>query len=288
MLFSNPLNAVLCAMVAAQGVVASQGNNSWSYPDFNGASGSSWKSQWKISQWAYPQPHQSSGKNGNLALVSNPTNSSEQVMQIAYPKGTWNPAASPQIGGVGFYASPLTVPNTVRNLSLTYDAYFPQGFNFNKGGKLMGLYGGHSECSGGNTAQSCWSTRFMWRTNGAGETYAYIPKNKQQSNICSQKNVICNQQYGYSFGRGDFTWKTGQWNTVTQNIYLNTPGNQDGSLQVLYNGNPVIQMNNLFFHDADSTTAGIDFETFFGGSTSDWASPTDQYAYFKNFAMSYQ
>jgi hypothetical protein len=31
-----------------------------------------------------------------------------------------------------------------------------------------------------------------------------------------------------------------------------------------------------------------DFETFFGGSTSAWATPTTQYSYFKGFSLSYQ
>jgi hypothetical protein len=286
--FSTSFIAAFSAVVAAQGVSAGKGGDNWSFNNFNGQNTNSWKSQFGVSQWSYPQPGDKSGTNSNLNFVPNPTNSSEQVMQINYPQGSWNPADSTVIGGVGFYASPIQIPGTASNLSLTYDAYFPNGFQFNKGGKLMGLYGGHSECSGGNNAETCWSTRFMWRTGGAGEMYAYIAKDKQVPNLCSQKNVICNQQCGYSFGRGSFTWKIGQWNTVTQNVQLNTPGNTDGSLEIQYNGKTVFQMNNLLFRDANFTTAGIDFETFFGGSTSDWASPSNQYAYFKGFQLSYQ
>ncbi|KAI8583487.1 hypothetical protein K450DRAFT_221449 [Umbelopsis ramanniana AG] len=286
MLFSTTLNVAVCALVAAQGVMASKGNH-WKSQDFNGHDNNSWKKEWGVSQWAYPQPHQKSGDNGNLNLVKNPTNSSGQVMQIAYPKGTWNPADSTEIGGVGFYASPLQVPSSASSVSLSYDAYFPNGFQFNKGGKLMGLYGGHSECSGGNNADSCWSTRFMWRQHGAGEVYAYIDKSSQKSNLCKEKGVVCNQQYGYSFGRGSFTWKTGQWNNVKQNIQLNSPGKSDGSLEIFFNGKQVFQISNLVFQSGDWSTIGIDFETFFGGSTSDWASPTNQYAYFNNFVMSY-
>jgi hypothetical protein len=154
--------------------------------------------------------------------------------------------------------------------------------------KLPGLYANEIHCSGGASANSCWSSRFMWRANGAGEIYAYISKDQQVSNLCSQKQVICNQQYGYSFGRGSYTWQTGSWNTITQNVQLNHPSQQDGSLEVQHNGKTVIQMNNLMFQDALFSSVGIDFETFFGGSTSDWASPANQYAYFKGFQMSYQ
>ncbi|CAO3691829.1 unnamed protein product [Umbelopsis ramanniana] len=285
MLFSTPLSAVVCALVAAQGVVAS---NRWSSNSFNNHDRNSWKHEWNVNQWAYPQPGQDSGANGNLNLVQNPTNSSEDVMQIGYPEGTWNPADSTKIGGVGFYATPLKVPSSAKTIQFAYDAYFPKGFKFNKGGKLMGLYGGHSECSGGNNADSCWSTRFMWRPNGAGEVYTYIDKSEQESNLCKQKGVICNQQYGYSFGRGSFVYKTGKWNNVGQIIELNSPGKQDGSLKILVNGKQVYQIDNLYFQSGDWSTIGIDFETFFGGSTSDWASPANQYAYFNNFVMSYQ
>jgi hypothetical protein len=313
MYFSTSFTAAVCALVAAQGAAAAGAGKNWSLASFNGQNANSWKSQFGVHQWAYPQPGDKSGSNSNLNLVPNPTNSTEQVMQINYPKGTWNPADSPVIGGVGFYAAPIQVPSTAKNISLTYDVYFPNGFQFNKGGKVMsqniiertakakdlmkltlftlklpGLYANEIHCSGGASANSCWSSRFMWRANGAGEIYAYISKDQQVSNLCSQKQVICNQQYGYSFGRGSYTWQTGSWNTITQNVQLNHPNQQDGSLEVQHNGKTVIQMNNLMFQDALFSSVGIDFETFFGGSTSDWASPANQYAYFKGFQMSYQ
>jgi hypothetical protein len=264
------------------------GGKNWSFRDFNGENTDSWKAQWKVNQWAYPQPGATSNDNQNFDLVNNPTNSSEKVMQIFYPAGSWNPADSSTIGGVGFYATPLDIPSSASNITFTYDAYFPAGFDFNKGGKLMGLYGGHSDCSGGKSAAECFSTRFMWRTDGAAEVYAYLAKDKQVSNFCSETGVICNDDYGDSLGRGSFSWGTGQWNSVTQVVGLNTPGKQDGTLVVTHNGKQIINMNNLYFRDSAFNVTGIDFETFFGGSTSDWASPTNQYAYFKGFQLSYQ
>ena len=38
-------------------------------------------------------------------------------------------------------------------------------------GKLPGLYGGHTACSGGDEALDCFSTRLMWREGGMGELY---------------------------------------------------------------------------------------------------------------------
>ncbi|KAI3481287.1 hypothetical protein L1887_56504 [Cichorium endivia] len=52
----------------------------------------------------------------------------------------------------------------------------PRSFRWrHAGGKLPGLYGGDEGCGGGNSAQSCWSTRMAWRTNGTGELYVLPP-----------------------------------------------------------------------------------------------------------------
>lgn len=287
---SSSASVTHTASSSSNSATPSSGSNgkSWSYNNFNGESDNSWKAQWNVNQWAYPQPDDKSGANQNLNLVPNPTDSSEQVMKIAYPEGSWNPADTNTIGGVGFYATPIDIPSSADTITFTYDAYFPKGFDFNKGGKLMGLYGGHSDCSGGKSAAQCFSTRFMWREKGAGEVYAYFDKEKQVSNFCSESGVICNADYGDSLGRGSFNWGTGAWHSVTQVITLNTPGKQDGGLEVFHNGKNIISMKNLFYRDGDFKTVGIDFETFFGGSTSDWASPKDQYAYFKGFKLSWE
>lgn len=52
---------------------------------------------------------------------------------------------------------------------MAYSVFFPVGFNFVKAGKLPGLYGGRTGCSGGSAAENCFSSRLMWRTGGKGE-----------------------------------------------------------------------------------------------------------------------
>jgi hypothetical protein len=77
-------------------------------------------------------------------------NESVNSLQILYPKGSNAPRNDPQ-GGTEFYAHPLDLL-TARNVSLQYSVYFPSDFDFVKGGKLPGMYGGHKGCSGGNSA----------------------------------------------------------------------------------------------------------------------------------------
>lgn len=91
------------------------------------------------------------------------------VFQVFYPSGTIDPAQSP-VGGADFYAAPLPLGNAT-SVTLRYSAFIPFDFDWVRGGKMPGLYGGHAGCSGGNAAVDCFSTRLMWRADGAGELY---------------------------------------------------------------------------------------------------------------------
>ena len=73
-----------------------------------------------------------------------------------------------------FYAKPLDI-SSANNATLEYKVFFPGDFDWVKGSKLPGLYGGHTRCSGGNPALDCFSTRLMWRAGGAGELYLERP-----------------------------------------------------------------------------------------------------------------
>ena len=86
----------------------------------------------------------------NVNSNQNPWEPSTNSIRILYPRGWINPGNTPQ-GGAEFYAHPLDLRN-VNNATLEYSVYFPEDFDFVKGGKLPGLYGGHKGCSGGNAA----------------------------------------------------------------------------------------------------------------------------------------
>jgi hypothetical protein len=63
--------------------------------------------------------------------------------------------------------------STFQSMMISYEVAFDSGFDWVKGGKLPGLRGGPdpNNCSGGNQANgtNCFSSRLMWRTDGAGE-----------------------------------------------------------------------------------------------------------------------
>lgn len=96
------------------------------------------------------------------AAVTDPSKQTKDlVLRVKYPANSRNPEAS-TIGGLGFLAQPLTISKSARVVSLQYSVYFPKGFDFVRGGKLPGLYGGHGECTGGSSSSACFTTRYVF------------------------------------------------------------------------------------------------------------------------------
>jgi len=222
----------------------------------------------------------------------------KKAIKAHYPKGSFNPSHEPR-GGLSFYApGPSSVDlTTAKEATFGYSVYFPAGFQFNMGGKLPGFYGGDNDevslsCSGGRRDDRCFSARLMWREKGQGEFYTYLPPftnsryaaNKKQ---CSAvPNSDCNPTYGASIGRGLFKFATGGWTTVTERVKLNDVGEANGELELFVNGKSKIHIKGLILraHSA-GRIRGIQMQTFFGGSNSEWATPKDQDVYFADFSV---
>ena len=200
--------------------------------------------------------------------------------------------------GYSFYTAGAhegVVVDGAREVMFSYSVFFPEGFQFAIGGKLPGLYGGTSletakSCSGGRQdgRDECFSARLMWRADGAGEIYNYLPPAAYSNeNYCNYPPFsLCDAKFGESIGRGAFTWATGQWTTVAIRLKLNDAGQSNGEQELFVNGNSVISLNNLLIAANGATKIyGIMAQTFFGGSDSSWASPVDQSAYFKDWSL---
>ncbi|CAE6469313.1 unnamed protein product [Rhizoctonia solani] len=175
---------------------------------------------------------------GSLAALGTAPDG-KSAMEVFFGKGSFG-FASGVAGGISFYAYGPSDLSSGNEFTLGYSIFFESGFDFVHGGKLPGLYGGTSNdeaasCSGGRHAATCFSTRFMWRDQGAAELYVYLPSDPANELLCNGTKIpgrnICGSDYGASLGRGSFYFKTGQWNYVAQRIKLNTPGKADGELQ---------------------------------------------------------
>jgi len=219
-------------------------------------------------------------------------------MQIVYPKGTAAlSGADTPAGGVSFYApgpSDVDILNA-KEVTFGYSVLFEEGFDFNMGGKLPGVYGGDDAsgsitCSGGRESDSCFSARFMWRTNGEGESYTYLPSssrfpaNKKQCS--SVKGSSCNAAYGNSIGRGLINFTPGKRTTITQRVRLNDAGQSNGRLTVWQDGKQLFDLNGIVLRQSGAgKIRGIQMQSFFGGHGSQWASPKTQKAYLADFSL---
>ncbi|KAI0668354.1 polysaccharide lyase family 14 protein [Trametes maxima] len=215
-------------------------------------------------------------------------------LQAHYPKGSFKPSASPR-GGLSFYApGPASVDlTTAKEATLSYSVFFEDGFEFVKGGKLPGFYGGDSEevatsCSGGRRDDDCFSVRFMWRKEGAGELYTYLPPSKAANKaVCDVAPFsTCNDVFGASVGRGAFTFTPGKRTTIGQRVKLNDVGKANGEIELFVDGKSMFTVPGLELVTSEQgRIQGIQVQTFFGGSDSSWATPKDQNTFFGDFSV---
>lgn len=199
--------------------------------------------------------------------------SESNALRVAYPATTSSPSDSEATGlrgGGGFYTSPAALEGS-DHACLRYQVRFPDGFDFVKGGKLPGLYGGDAP-SGGHQADGYngFSLRLMWREDGQGELYTYVAEPQDA--------------YGVSIGRGNWRFPRGEWVSVELEAMLNTPGKQDGVVRVWVAGQPVVERTDIVYRDTPALGVdGLMFSTFFGGTGESWRTPRRQYVDFADF-----
>jgi len=205
-------------------------------------------------------------------------------VDIKFPAGSYSPSEGPVVGGIG-----LETKHKIYNTAIMkYSVFFPAGFNFVHGGKLPGLYGGYP-CGGGNVANDCFSMRIMWRDYGQGELYLYAKRDEQDQTICDRPGNYCGAEFGWSLNTGAFSFLPGAWTEIEERVVMNTPGVQNGILSIKVNGVERIRYNNLVFRGRNYPNLVVDgmmVQTFFGGGSEWWATPSTQWIKFRDFVLS--
>jgi len=236
-----------------------------------------WRGELSATDWIETWGAQESGAWGLENLEVRPLSEGpfSEVLRVYYPAGSASPSVSRSqgvaLGGGQFYAD-LNLPAQTA-LRLSYAVRFSEDFDFVKGGKLPGLYGGTGN-SGGKIPDGTdgFSTRLMWRRAGAGELYVYLPTS---------------EKYGTSLDRGAWTFEPGVWYRIEQEIVLNQPDQADGRARVWVDGERVINQEGLQFRTVDALKIdGLFFSTFFGGGDASWSTPKDVYVDFADFSVS--
>ncbi|KDQ21737.1 polysaccharide lyase family 14 protein [Botryobasidium botryosum FD-172 SS1] len=238
--------------------------------------------RWSLQNGHLQQTHGLSFVFDPYPAPGTPVNTTTPVLLVQYPRGSY----SHQTGGAQFYS---TWNSSYQSVLLTYEVAFSQNFVWVKGGKLPGLRGGsdHSGCSGGArpNGSDCFSTRLMWRTSGNAETYAYVAG---PNNLCAQKDIRCDPEFGISMHRGAFAFESGKWSRVAMLVRLNDPPSvANGQVNVYFDDILRIEQGGLQLRTSDkiNSVGGLFFSTFFGGNDNSWATPIDQATFFRNFEM---
>jgi hypothetical protein len=182
-------------------------------------------------------------------------------------------------------------PGEYEELYFAYDFYMTPERLWSKGQKLPGLMGGDwAAGSGGSEGGSpdgtngfsarlmMFSTRaYPYRGDGALAQYTYYTEKAQKP-------------LWYDDGpSGQINLEHGKWYTIETYIKLNTPGKENGKMHAWVDGEMVLNRNNIKWRTVDSLKLdGVFFAFGYGGGSSSWAAPEDQYNYFDNWILSTQ
>eukprot|EP01134_Creolimax_fragrantissima_P004772 CFRG4772T1 len=231
--------------------------------------------------------HCTSDRRNRAYIRSDPGGSNNNVLEIKIKARTYG--TSLKGAGGQFYTNQIADCKRQKDATFEYQVYFPSNFEWTHGGKLPGMHAGSMKCSGGyKTKGDCFSARMMWREDGAGEAYMYLPMTAQKASfykLCANHRNKWSKTAACSLRRGSFRFKRGKWNRIKQYVKLNTPGKKNGVFKVWHNGRQVINENVAFRTSYKLRLGGIYFSTFFGGNTSKYAPKRDQKVYFKGFRL---
>ena len=227
-----------------------------------------WVKEWKI------RPSKHFGLKNAQVIHSK---SEASFLRISFPKGSATRSLSrkenlPEGGAQFLTTVPVFPKGGVEEATLTYSVRFAKGFDFVKGGKLPGLFGG-KRISGKDypTGDDGFSTRLHWRANGDGQIKAYLPVKGGSAP---------------EFGTRSFRFQPGKWHNIRQKVVFNNPRQANGRLQMWFDGKLVINEKKILYRTGSQLRIeGLFFCTFFGGGTREWASTQDTFADFRNFSV---
>lgn len=147
--------------------------------------------------------------------------------------------------------------------TLSYQVLFENKFDFAKGGKLPGL-GPRIPVTGcASRDPAGWSVRLMWLPNGRIGLYYY---DQQPVDKCGSTTVAQN-----------FQFKTGRWYDISLYVKLNSGNLQNGQIALYVDGVKIASRDNVKLRSTDNQDSQIQkllFDTFFGGSSPEWAPST--------------
>jgi len=198
-------------------------------------------------------------KNCGLASQSN------KCMRVKY---------SPNSQGSPRLTKKIKLPHS-DHYTLSYDVYFENSFEFVRGGKLPGLASANPTDGCNSVKPDSWSSRLMWRENGALQSYFY---SQDRSKPCGDGQTGKN-----------FKFQKNKWYGIELEVKLNTQYDEyGGSVVVRVDGKVIAENKNQRMRSVYNSNSDISlffFSSFFGGNNTSWAPSKPVYARFDNFTV---
>jgi hypothetical protein len=172
---------------------------------------------------------------------------------------------------------------------MDYDVKFHSQFNWGRGGKVGFGFGIGEHNTGGDAA---WdgnggTLRLMWYSPNSNPNRVYFQPYLYYKDM--NGGPSSNNPYGDTFGK---TYPTtgalvkGQWYHIHLYIKSNTGSNTDGHVQVVIDGNIVLDTAIRWTtNDAKRLIDQMTFHTFRGGSEDYWMVDTQDYIYYDNLSV---
>lgn len=233
-------------------------------------------------------------------FIRNWTNVSRAALSNDTLRITHSPRAVGMQSGSGFHCHPF--PDTTRAV-LSYDVFFPDDFEWVKGGKLpgLGMGPGREAATGAQWSADCGSFRVMWRERGQAIGYLYLPlhispNKKRDGTIRIQKEAFEKAATEHAYGKpaGIDLWfhsgtpmffKRGKWNSVRMEVRLNTTGAFDGHITLTINDETRVLKDVLFRKKDDVRINMMIFASFFGGSDAEWRAKKAEVISYRDFEV---
>ena len=204
----------------------------------------------------------------------------DTVLKCHYDIGSGT-SADPGIGGFSFLADPVGMSKDATKLS--WEVYYPSGFQFARGGKFGGVGIGYGAASGGNHSSTGASNRIMWQEDGGIIGYIYLPEGVPQKNPDLSSHGFGIGVFKDTFAKSLLydTWNKIELGTK-MNTFVNGVPQGDGEAYVTLNGVKKVITGLNWAGSPELKISQISIGNFFGGPL---PSPVEQFCYFKNFKI---
>ena len=153
-------------------------------------------------------------------------------------------------GGTSFPWHPRALQGKA-SACLSYSVLLPADFEFHRGGVLPGI-AGTDGTEGGNS----FAVQLAWRPKEGGGVTVRVTENGVSQAMPAERQA-------FEFARG-------HWMKVEQEVVLNTPKMQDGTLRVWVNGVLTVDRRDIAYRARpDVTVAGVAVDVFRAGGPTD-------------------